>query len=130
MSRQLIVAVAIGVSCFACFRFPGSSKGAKGAEASADSIRVSVLNENYYAARIHAVFAGGQRRSLGTIDGNGGRTSIALGWEPRSLAFEVLLITDGSIYLSHPVDLAPGDSIEVRVPLNIVGSGFFRRVRD
>lgn len=128
MSKALMVAVAVAISCVACW--PGRSGGAKGgAVPRPDSVRVAVLNENYFAARIHAVFDGGPRRSLGTIDGNGGRASIALAWEPRALVFELLLITDGSAYVSYPVDLAPGDSIELKIPATLRESGFFRRVR-
>lgn len=130
MSRQIIPAVALALSCVGCAILPGSSKGDPvGGQARPDSIRVDLLNENYFATRVHAVFSGGQRRSLGTIDGNGGRTRMALAWEPRALVFEVLLITDGATYMSLPVDVAPGESIEVRVPPNIGESGFFRRVR-
>jgi hypothetical protein len=53
---------------------------------------------------------------------------MALAWEPRALVFDVLLVTDGATYVSHPVDVAPGESVEVRVPSNISESGFFRRV--
>lgn len=128
MSKALMVAAAVTISCVACW--PGGSRGAKGgAVPRPDSVRVDVLNENYFAARIHAVFDGGVRRSLGTIDGNGGRARIALAWEPRPLVFELLLITDGSAYQTYPVDIAPGDSMELRIPMNITGSGFFRRVR-
>ena len=94
----------------------------------ADSIVVNVLNENYYDARIHAIYDGGQRRSLGTIAGNGGQMRVALGWEPRALLFEVSLVTDGSTYVSDPVDVPAGQSIDIRVPSNIRESGFFRRV--
>lgn len=130
MSRQIIPIVALALSCVGCAIVPGCSKGDQVCgQVRPDSILVDVLNENYFATRIHAVFSGGQRRSLGTVDGNGGRTRTALAWEPRALVFEVLLITDGATYRSLPVDVAPGESIEVRVPPNIGESGFFRRVR-
>lgn len=126
MFRAIIasVALALGTAC----ALPGTSSGAPG-HSPPDSIVVDVLNENYYAARIHAVHTGGQRRSLGTIPGNGGRARLALAWEPRALVFEVLLVTLGAAYVSYPVDVAPGESIDVRVPSNINESGFFRRVR-
>jgi len=129
MSR-IMMAVALMFVGAACGLpgFPGRNQGA--AAAQPDSVVVEVLNENYYATRIHAVFDGGQRRALGTIAGNGGRARVGLAWEPKSLVFEVQLIVDGSAYVSHPVYVSPGDSIEVRVPSNISGSGFFRRVRD
>ena len=126
MVRQITTAVALAIVGFGC----ASLRGPKGAGATQpDSVRVDVVNDNYYDARMHAVWAGGQRRSLGTIAGNGGRTRVALAWEPRALVFEVLLITEGSAYVSQSVDVTPGESIEVRVPVNIASSGFFRRVR-
>jgi hypothetical protein len=103
--------------------------GRRGAPAG-ESIIVHAVNENYYDARIHAVYDGGQRRSLGTVAGNGGRARSVIAWEPRSLAFEIQLVTEGSIYISQAVDVAAGDSIEVRVPSNIKESGFFRRVSE
>ena len=126
MFRQIMTAAALallGVGC-ASLRAPNGASAPR-----PDSVRVDVINENYYEARMHAVWAGGQRRSLGTIAGNGGRTRVALAWEPRALVFEVLLITEGSTYVSQSVDVTPGESIEVRVPVNIASSGFFRRVR-
>jgi hypothetical protein len=124
MSRGIFIAfvLLIGVAC-------ARSGNRIAGQAARESILVNVLNENYYDARVHAVYVGGQRRSLGTIAGNGGRSEVVLEWEPRALAFEVLLVTEGATYLSQPVDVAAGDSIEVRVPANIAGSGFFRRVR-
>jgi hypothetical protein len=128
MSRQIMMAVALAVVGIACARSSGGAKGGAIA-AQRDSIAVDVVNDNYYEARIHAVYTGGQRRSLGTIAGNGGKTRMALMWEPRSLVFEVAFVTDGSAYVSLPVDVAAGESVEVRVPMNISGSGFFRRLR-
>jgi hypothetical protein len=126
MLRQFIGATALAFVAVGCagLRAP---RGA--AQTRPDSVRVDVLNENYYAARIHAVWTGGHRRPMGTIDGNGGRTRVALAWEPRGLVFEVLLVTEGSAYVTQSVDVTPGESIELRVPANISESGFFRRVR-
>jgi hypothetical protein len=44
--------------------------------------------------------------------------------------FSVFLVTAGTTYMSPSFDLAAGDSIELRVPLNMAMSGFFRRVRN
>jgi hypothetical protein len=93
-----------------------------------DSIFVEAVNENFYDARIHAVYDGGQRRTLGTIAGNGGHAEVALGWEPHALVFEISFIVSGEAYVSYPLDVARGDRVEVRVPPNIASSGFFRRV--
>lgn len=115
MAALLCVAVAV-----ACASRRGVSTN--------ESIIVHAVNENYYDARIHAVFDGGQRRSLGTIAGNGGRTRAVIMWEPHSLAFAIQFVTEGSAYISQEVNVTPGDSVEIRVPANINQSGFFRRV--
>ena len=129
-TRQIMTAAVLAFIIVACGRLPGASKGDHAAvQAQPDSIRVDVLNENYYDARIHAIYTGGQRRSLGTIAGNGGRTRLAVPWEPRALVFEVSLVTDGATYVSYPVDVVPGQVMDVRVPANIAESGFFRRAR-
>ncbi|MGH7576151.1 MAG: hypothetical protein ACREM1_13625 [Longimicrobiales bacterium] len=91
-------------------------------------ITVDIVNDNFYDARIHALHDGGRRRTLGTIAGNGGRTRKALEWEPRMLIFEVSFIVEGSVYRSLPLDVSPGEAIELRLPPNIDESGFFRRV--
>ena len=129
MSGRITLAVAAAFLAAACGRVPGTSRDDPTPAAGPDSVLVDVLNENYYAARIHAVYGSGQRHSLGTIAGNGGRTEAVLAWEPRALVFEVLLVTAGVTYLTQPVDVAAGESIELRVPSNIAESGFFRRVR-
>ncbi len=128
MSRTIMTALAITLFGVACAGLPGAQEGGRAPQPEPDSILVNAVNENYYDARIHAVYVGGQRRSLGTIAANGGRTRMALAWEPRALVFEVLFVTDGATYVSHSVDVAPGESIEIRVPANISASGFFRRV--
>lgn len=99
-----------------------------GEPAAADSVFIDTLNDNYYDARVHAIYTGGQRRSLGTVVGNGGRTRTALGWEPHALVFEVTFIISGASYVSYPVELTRGEELEVRLPPNIDESGFFRRV--
>lgn len=129
MIRQIVTAGLVACVVVGCARIPGMPKGDGAGAAQPDSIVVGVLNENYYDARIHAIFAGGQRRSLGTIPGNGGRARTALAWEPRTLVFEVFFVTDGATYVSLPVEVAPAESLDVRVPPNISESGFFRRVR-
>lgn len=120
MTRKLAIALAVALLSAAC----ATRRGAPQPE----SFVVDVLNENFYAARVHAIWNGANRRPLGTIDGNGGRARATLGWEPRALAFEVQLVTEGSSWISQQVDVSPGDSIELRVPSNIRESGFFRRV--
>jgi hypothetical protein len=126
MPRRLIAITALALLGAAC---AGGKDGDRAARpAPIDSIFIETLNDNFYEARIHAVYKGGQRRSLGTIAGNGGRARTAIPWEPRALTFEVLFIIGGAAYVSYPVDVSRGESIEVRLPPNIDQSGFFRRV--
>jgi hypothetical protein len=125
MSWQLIV-VTLALVGSACARGTEADRAAR--PAPVDSIYVETLNDNFYEARIHAVYKGGQRRSLGTIAGNGGRARIAIPWEPRALTFQVMFIISGKAYVSYPIDVSRGESIEVRLPPNIDESAFFRRV--
>jgi hypothetical protein len=128
--RRMMPVILLATVATSCAIWPGKRKSGATVRTGADSIRVFVVNDNYYEARVHALFAGGGRRSLGTIAGNGGRAEVALSWEPRALTFDVQFVTEGTRYLSYPVDLSPGDSIELRLPQNIGASGAFRRVRD
>lgn len=94
-----------------------------------DSVFVEVINDNYYDARIHLIYDGGLRHSLGTIAGNQRQAGVAITWQPRALFVEVTLIIGGGVYRSDRIHVSPGDVLEVRVPANIASSGFFRRVR-
>lgn len=128
MLNRIMAAVALVLLVGACAR--GGRPSADAAiQAAPDSVLVHVRNENYFAARIHAQWLGGQRRSLGTVDGNGGRAKVTIPWEPRALVFEILLITDGGAWVSESVNAGPADSIELRLPQNFGASAFFRRVR-
>ena len=93
-----------------------------------ESMVIEAFNDHFYDARIHAVYTGGQRRSLGTVPGNGGSTRTVLAWEPHALVFEVSFIIGGAEYVSLPVEVSPGEHVEVRLPPNIEQSGFFRRI--
>ena len=119
MMRSVVLMFALAFSGIAC---------ATTRRAPAESFVLDIVNENFYAARVHATWDGANRRPLGTIDGNGGRTRATVAWQPRALAFEIQLVTEGSSWLSLPVDVSPGDSIELRIPSNLRESGFFRRM--
>lgn len=126
MSPQRTIAVVLALLGAAC---AGNRDGFDGAvPALPDSIFVEALNEHFYDARIHAVYVGGQRRTLGTIAGNGGQIERALQWEPHALVFEVSFLISGARYVSYPLDVSRGELVEVRLPPNIDQSGFFRRV--
>jgi hypothetical protein len=93
-----------------------------------DSVFVEVINDNYYDVRIHVLYEGGARVSLGTVGGNRRQGAVAIAWHPRALVVEVTLIIGGGVYVSDKVNVGAGDTVEVRVPVNIEASGFFRRV--
>lgn len=125
MSRQSITVLAVVLLSTSCAGRYGSQAAAP---AEADSIHVDALNEHFYDARVHAVYTGGQRRSLGTITGNGGHTRTAILWEPHALVFEVSFIISGAQYVSQPLNVSRGEIVDLRLPANIDQSGFFRRV--
>lgn len=93
-----------------------------------DSVFIEVINDNYYDARIHVIYDGGARYSLGTIAGNQRQAEMAIPWQPRSLVAEVTLIIQGGVYLSDVLDVAPGDLVQIRLPPDMASSAFFRRV--
>lgn len=97
---------------------------------SPDSVYIQAVNDHFYDARIHAVYAGGQRRSLGTVHGNGGEAQLTIPWEPRALTFQIMFVVSGQTYLSLAMDVNRNERLELRIPPNIESSGFFRRIGD
>lgn len=95
-----------------------------------DSVYVEAVNDHFYDARIHAIYAGGQRQSLGTIPGNGGEARLTIPWEPRALTFQIMFVVGGQTYRSLSVDVDRNERLELRIPPNIDSSGFFRRIGD
>jgi len=82
---RIIVRLALVLCVPGCAFVRGAHENDSAGERSRpDSVIVVLLNENYYAARVHAVYAGGQRRPLGTIPGNGGHARVTIPWEPRA----------------------------------------------
>lgn len=125
VTMTMTVALALlGSACSRASDFDGSGPAATWA----DSIVVEAVNDHFYDARVHAVFAGGKRLTLGTIAGNGGYAEVPLVWEPRALVFEISFIVSGAQYVSVPVDVARGEHVALRLPPNIDMSGYFRRV--
>ncbi|MBR9991180.1 MAG: hypothetical protein KFH98_15570 [Gemmatimonadetes bacterium] len=125
MSHQAIAVLAVLLFSTGC---AGRYDSQAETSAEADSIYIDTLNENFYDARVHAVYTGGQRRSLGTIVGNGGYTRTAVMWEPHALVFEISFIISGAQYVSQPLNVSRGEVVDLRLPANIDQSGFFRRV--
>jgi hypothetical protein len=127
MNRTLgIVAMAAALAGTACASRQNVDSSMPAGEP--DSIHVETINDNFYDARVHAVYGSGARRALGTIPGNGGTSEVAIPWEPRALVFEISFVISGAAYVTHPIDVTRGESLELRLPPNIDASGFFRRV--
>ena len=123
--KSLMWLAVIGVACARAedARVPPTTP-----ETAADHVFVGVINDNYYDARVHVIYEGGMRRSLGTIGGNGRQALVAIPWQPGALVVEVTMVIRGGLYRSDRIHVSPGDVLEVRVPANIESSGFFRRV--
>jgi hypothetical protein len=115
--------VALAVGC--AHHREGSQTAGPG---SSERVFIDVINDNYYDARIYAIYGGTARRALGTVPGNERRVALAIPWQPRALTFEVVLVVDGSVYRSESMNVAPGDVVQLRLPPNIATSGFFKRV--
>ena len=94
----------------------------------ADSVTIDVINDNFYEARVYAVYAGGLKHALGTVRSHHSEEGMRIPWRARSLAFEVHLVVGFESYLSHEIMVEPGDYIQLRVPQNIRSSGSFTRI--
>jgi hypothetical protein len=126
MPSHLVTAAGLVLLGVACARPQGVRPSA--AAAVPDSVFIEVVNDNYYDARLHLIYDGGGRYALGTVGGNGRQPVAAFPWEPRPLLVEVTLIVGGGVYRSDRIDVAKGDVLQIRVPVNLDASGFFRRV--
>jgi hypothetical protein len=100
---------------------PGSS------EQIPDSLYVHIRNDHFSDARIHAVYLGGARYSLGGVVGKSVGELTTVVWRPRPLVFEIRLIGPSEVYLSDELLPAPGDVIGLTIPPNIRSSAFFHR---
>lgn len=126
---RLLLATGLGVLMLLALACARRRDGAQlAARALPDSVFVEVINENYYDARVHLIYAGGARHPLGTIGGNQRQPAVAIAWQPRSFVVEVTLIIGGGVYRSDAIDVTAGDVVEIRVPPNLDASGFFRRI--
>lgn len=124
LSRLLALALAVVVA--ACSARHDDSSGT----AAEERVVVATFNDHFYDARIHAVYGGGKRQTLGTIAGNGGKSEVEIGWEPSGLVFHIDFIISNEEYVTWPIDVNRGQHIELRLPPNIGASGYFRRVLD
>jgi hypothetical protein len=121
-------ALAFAILCVACGA-GRSTRAASDAPSAPDSIFVTIVNDNYYDARIHLIYEGGTRYPLGTIASNHREPVVTIPWLPRAFVVEVDLVIGGGVYRSEAMDVARGEFVEIRVPADLSQSGFFRRVR-
>lgn len=128
-SRRFVIVGAVAFIGVACSR--GTPAWLERGEARADapdSVFVEVINDNFYDARIHVIYDGGARFTVGTIGGQTRQESVAIPWEPRPLVVRVMMIVQDAVYLTDPIDVVRGDVLQVRLPPNFATSGWFRRV--
>ena len=94
----------------------------------ADSVTVEVVNDNYYDARVYAVYVGGAKHPLGTVRSYNSESDLRIPWQPRPLVFEVHLVTGFETYLSYEIDVFSGDYVQLRLPANFEVSDSFRKI--
>ena len=122
---SVVVALPLAVAC---------SRGNKAlvvvdeAPAIADSVTIDVVNDNYYDARVYAVYVGGAKHPLGTVRSYNSESGLRIPWQPRPLVFEVHLVTGFQRYLSYQIDVFSGDYVQLRLPANFEVSDSFRKI--
>ncbi len=94
-----------------------------------DSIIVTVINDHFYEARVHAVYNQGLRYPLGVMGMKRDNGPFTIPWHIEELAFEVDMITIPGRYVSDEILVQPGDLVELRIPPNIASSAFFTAIR-
>jgi len=127
LSRVLIALVALTLAA-ACSRGDKALVVVDTAPAVPDSVTVEIVNDNYYDARVYAVYAGGAKHPLGTIPSYKTESGMRIPWLPRPLRFEVHLVTGFETYVSLEIDVFSGDYVQLRLPANFEVSDSFRRI--
>ena len=125
---RVLSAVAALTLAVACSRGGNSVVVAGEAPAIADSVTVEIVNDNYYDARVYAIYVGGERHPLGTIPSYKTTSGMRIPWRPRPLVFEVHLVTGFGKYLSYEIDVFSGDYVQLRLPPNYEVSDSFRKI--
>ncbi|KPJ94680.1 MAG: hypothetical protein AMS18_03245 [Gemmatimonas sp. SG8_17] len=95
-----------------------------------DSIIVTVINDHFYEARVHAVYGQGLRYPLGVMGMKRENGPFTIPWHIEELAFEIDMITISGRYVSDEIPVQPGDLVELRIPPNISSSAFFTAIRQ
>ena len=91
-----------------------------------DSVTISILNDHWYDARVHAVYGGAMRYPLGVVGNKRDAGPFTIPWHVQPLAIEIDFIIESGRYVSDEILVDPGDLVELRIPPNIAASGFFR----
>ena len=125
---HVLTAVALLPLAVACSRGDKPVVLVGEAPAVPDSVTVEVVNDNYYDARVYAVYVGGAKHPLGTISSYKTESGLRIPWLPRPLVFEVHLVTGFETYLSYEIDVFSGDYVQLRLPANFEVSDSFRKI--
>lgn len=127
-SWRVLAALLVVCMGIACSRSDKAAAVVGASPAIADSVAVEVVNDNYFDARVYAIYAGGARHPLGTIRSHNSESDLKIAWQPRRLAFEVHLVTGLRTYLSYEIDVYPGEYVQLRLPPDFEVSDTFRRI--
>jgi hypothetical protein len=111
------VRVVLLIGGFACARNSGGLVVARPENPIArDSITITVINDHWYDARVHAVYGGGLRYPLGVIGNKREGGPFVIPWHVDDLIMEIDFVVERGRYGS--------DRVLVEPP-NISSSGFF-----
>jgi hypothetical protein len=127
---RVLIALVVLPLAVACSRGDKAVVVVAAEPALADSVTVEVVNDNYYDARVYAVYVGGTKHPLGTVRSYNSESDLRIPWQPRPLVFEVHLVTGFQKYASHQIDVFSGDYVQLRLPANFEVSDSFRKIPD
>jgi hypothetical protein len=82
-----------------------------------DRVPMVVENQNFYQATIYARLNSARVR-LGEVPGNSTATFSAPSPPAGQISVEIRLLAVGA-FTSHPITIAPGDTVRVTVPPNL-----------
>lgn len=80
----------------------------------AETLHVTIDNQNFNDASIYAIWRGRGRNRVGTVTGNTSRT-FELPYRGETVRFEVDFLAGGE-YVGEEIYVGPGDHIDLRLP--------------
>lgn len=115
--RLLVLTLAL-IWTAGCGAFAGGARNPfAGGPQGERTISVGVRNDNFADATVY-VFRGGERIRAGVVVGKGNQT-FRIGWtSTRTFRAEIDLLGGGRC-LTREIQMAPGDRVDLRVPLDI-----------